>query len=175
MADPRDPFLRGAKNRLFQVVALYAPGADTFRVRLHRARGVRIGEGTFISTGALLETAFPELVWIGSNVLIGIRAVVIAHFRDGLPLEEIPPVRIEDDVFVGPGAIVLPRVTIGRGAVVAAGSVVTQSVAPMTLVQGNPAVPVARCGVPLGAKTPYWEFLRHLRALEREPESSAPR
>lgn len=88
--------------------ALYAPGADTLRVRMHRARGVRIGDGTFISTGALIETAFPELVWIGANVLIGIRAV-IAHFRDGLPLSEIPPVRMEDDVFIGPGAIVLPR------------------------------------------------------------------
>ena len=164
MAD-RDPLLRGAKNRLLQVVALYAPGADTFRVRLHRARGVRIGDGTFISTGALIETAYPELVWIGSNVLIGIRAVIIAHFRDGVPPSEIPPVRIEDDVFVGPGSIVLPRVTIGQGAVVAAGSVVTQSVAPMVLVQGNPAVPVARCGVPLGAKTPYWEFQRRLRRL----------
>lgn len=165
MTDPRDPLLRGAKNRLLQMAALYAPGADTLRVRLHRARGVRIGEGTFISTGALIETAFPELVWIGSNVLIGIRVVIIAHFRDALPLSEIPPVRIEDNSFIGPGAIVLPRVTVGQGAVVAAGSVVTQSVAPMTLVQGNPAVPVARCGVPLGAKTPYWEFQQHLRPL----------
>lgn len=166
MADDRDPFLRGAKNRLLQVLALYAPGAETLRVRMHRARGVRIGEGTFISTGALIETAFPQLVWIGSNVLIGIRAVIIAHFRDGQPLADISPVRIEDDVFVGPGAIVLPRVTIGQGSVVAAGSVVTQSVAPLTLVQGNPAVPVARCGVPLGASTPYWEFQRHLRPLD---------
>ena len=165
MTDPRDPPLRGAKNRLLQVVALYAPGAETFRVKLHRARGVRIGDGTFISTGAIIETAFPELVWIGANVLIGIRTVIIAHFRDGEPVANIPPVRIEDDVFVGPGSIVLPRVTIGQGAVVAAGSVVTQSVAPMTLVQGNPAVAVARCGVPLGVKTPYWEFQRHLRRL----------
>lgn len=165
MRDERDPLLRGAKNRLLQVVALHAPGAGTLRVRLHRARGVRIGEGTIISTDALIETAFPQLVWIGSNVLIGIRTLIIAHFRDGQPLSEIPPVRIEDDVFLGPGSIVLPRVTIGQGAVVAAGSVVTQSIPPMVLARGNPAVPIARCGVALGAKTPYWEFQQSLRPL----------
>jgi acetyltransferase-like isoleucine patch superfamily enzyme len=76
-------------------------------------------------------------------------------------------VRIEDKAFVGPGAIILPNVTIGYGAVVAAGSVVTKSVPPMTMVQGNPAEPVGYCGVPLGVKTPAAEFLRKLRPLER--------
>ena len=65
----------------------------------------------------------------------------------------------------------LPGVTIGRGAVVMAGSVVTRSVPPMTMVQGNPAAPVAKCGVPLGANTPLGEFYRALQPLRsrREP------
>ena len=61
--------------------------------------------------------------------------------------------------------IILPNVVIGRGAVVAAGSVVTRSVPPMTVVQGNPAVPVAQCGVPLGPDVTQKEFSRRLKPL----------
>lgn len=162
--------ISGLRNRLLQVVALYIPGATTTRVRLHRMRGVRIGEGAFIGTAALIETSYPHLVSIGHNVNIGIRAIIIAH----APMSPLPTgreneasfsVRIEDDAFIGPGAIVLANVTVGRGAVVTAGSVVTRSVPPMTMVRGNPAVAVARCGVPLGIHTPPQEFYRHLRPI----------
>ena len=61
--------------------------------------------------------------------------------------------------------IVLPNVSIGDGSVVTAGSVVPQSVPPMTLVQGNPAIPVARCGVPLTRETTLKEFTRKLMPL----------
>ena len=47
------------------------------------------------------------------------------------------PINIGDDVWVGGGAIILPGVTIGEGAVIAAGSVVTRDVAPRTLVAGS--------------------------------------
>nr|WP_275887151.1 DapH/DapD/GlmU-related protein [Arenimonas caeni] len=46
---------------------------------------------------------------------------------------------IEDDVWVGAGAIVLPNVVLGRGCVVGAGSVVTRSVPPGCVYAGNPA------------------------------------
>ncbi len=49
------------------------------------------------------------------------------------------PVRIEDDVWIGFNAIILKGVTIGRGAVVGAGSLVTKDVAPFTVVAGSPA------------------------------------
>ena len=152
------------------MTALYAPGATSLRVWLHRRRGVQIGEETFISTDVLLETSRPELISIGRGVVIGIRAVIIAHFRGSTTAErdrEEPgiSVRIEDEAFVGPGVIVLPGVTIGYGAVVAAGSVVTSSVEALTLVQGNPARPVAKCGIPLGTATPLDEFYRELRPL----------
>jgi acetyltransferase-like isoleucine patch superfamily enzyme len=160
----RDSPLRGAKNRLLQVIALYVPGSTTIRPALHRLRGVRIGEGTFIGTDALIETSQPQLVSIGNGVVIGIRCVLIAHFRDGVS-DGRPSVVIEDDVFIGPGAIILPHVTIGHGAVVVAGSVVSRSVPPMTMVQGNPARAVATCGVPLGMTTPLGDFLRQLKPI----------
>jgi acetyltransferase-like isoleucine patch superfamily enzyme len=159
----RDKLGRGAFNRMLQMLARFAPGAMTLRVKMHRLRGVTIGEGVFIGTDALIETSYPALVWIGDGVAIGIRSVIIGHFRGPLPPH--PTVRIERDAFIGPGVIILPNVTIGKGAVVTAGSVVTKSIPPMTLAQGNPAKPVARCGVPLGMETPYKEFSRHLRPL----------
>lgn len=53
--------------------------------------------------------------------------------------QEIAPVVIEDDVWIGTNCVILKGVRIGRGAVVAAGSIVTKDVAPFTLVGGNPA------------------------------------
>jgi acetyltransferase-like isoleucine patch superfamily enzyme len=57
----------------------------------------------------------------------------------------------------------LPGVTVGQGAIVAAGSIVTASVPPMTVVQGNPAKRVGRCEIPLGSQTSRREFIRHLK------------
>jgi len=49
------------------------------------------------------------------------------------------PIAIDNDVWIGTGSIILKGVTIGRGAIIAAGSVVTKDVLPFTIVAGNPA------------------------------------
>src|SRR5947208_14306281 len=159
--------IRQAKARILQLVAFHAPGAKSLRVRLHRWRGVKIGRDVWIGYQVLLDTSYPHLISVGNNVIISVRAMMIAHFRGP------QGIRIEDDAFIGPGAIILPNVTIGRGAVVTAGSVVSSSVAPMTVVQGNPARPIAICGVTLGEKTNMGQFLRSLRPLERHLSAEA--
>jgi acetyltransferase-like isoleucine patch superfamily enzyme len=151
--------LVGCKNRLLQLIARNAPGATSLRVWLNRWRGVIIGKNVWIGYDAIIETSYPHLVTIGDDAAVGIRATIIAHFR------EIQGVTIEPGAFIGPGVLIMPGVTIGRGAVVAAGGVVTQSVPPMTLVQGNPAKPVARIGRLLDAKTTVREFSRNLKSL----------
>lgn len=160
--------LAGARRRLLAILALYGPGAETTRVRLHRARGVRIGSGCFIGTDVIIETAFPHLVEIGDRVDLGMRTTIVAHQQGEVADEGKPSVKIGDDVFVGPGSLLLPHVTVGDGAVITAGSVVTTSVPPLTMVRGNPAEPVARCGVPLGRSTPMREFYRRLRPIKRK-------
>ena len=62
--------LTGLKNRLLQTVARIAPGAGTLRVRLHRWRGVKIGEGVWIGYDAVIETSKPQLVTIGDEAVI---------------------------------------------------------------------------------------------------------
>jgi acetyltransferase-like isoleucine patch superfamily enzyme len=166
----KERLLRGFVNRILQVLALYAPGLTSFRVWLHRLRGVRIGKNVAIGTSAIIETAHPELIWIGDNVAIGIRNVIIGHFSDSIDRNRKtydPTVRVCNNVYIGPNVTILPNVTIGEGSVIAAGSVVNKSVAPRTMVQGNPARPVAICGVPLvGEGQTYEDFLRHLRLID---------
>jgi heptaprenylglycerol acetyltransferase len=142
------------------------PGARTLRVALHRARGVHIGKDVWIGYDVILDTSRPYLITIEDGASVGIRATIIAHFR------ESHGVKIEKDAFIGPGVIILPDVVVGRGAVVTAGSVVTKSVPPMTVVQGNPAVAVARCGIPLVVGVTLKDFSRRLRPLGAQGQTS---
>jgi serine acetyltransferase len=161
-----NPF-RGLINRFLQMATMSLPGGQNLRVSMHRARGVRIGRNVWISYNVILETACPELITIDDDVFIGIGVIVIAHFK------ESRGVRIGKQAFIGPGVIILPDVEIGEGAVVTAGSVVTSSVPAMTVVQGNPAVPIARCGVPLWPDTSLKEFSRRLKPVKPVSQRSA--
>jgi acetyltransferase-like isoleucine patch superfamily enzyme len=156
-------FLPGIKNRILQALARHVPGATTWRVWLNRWRGVHIGRHVWIGYDAIIETSRPDLVTIRDRAAIQIRATIIAHFREQLG------VVIEEDATVGPGAIVLPNVTIGRGSIVAAGSVVTKSVPPKTMVQGNPARPIATVEVPLRMDVSLKEFGKGLRPIRENP------
>src|SRR5215472_139259 len=148
----KELLVRGIFNRILQLLARVLPGAQSLRVVLHRARGVRIGKKVWIGYDVILDTSRPFLITLEDGCAVSVRVTVVAHFR------ESTGVRIERDAFIGPGAIILPNVVIGRGAVVTAGSVVTRSVPPMTVVRGNPAIPVAKCGIPLGPNVTLKEF-----------------
>lgn len=88
-------------------------------------------------------------ITIKDNVLIGVGARVYDsdfHSLDRLKRQvgeqegiHVEPVLIEDNVWIGAYAFILKGVTIGEGAIVAAGSVVTHNVAPNTIVGGSPA------------------------------------
>jgi serine acetyltransferase len=155
--EPKEALLRGIVSRILQLLARNLPGARTTRVLLHRARGVRIGRGVWIGYDVVLDTAQPHLISIEDGATISIGALLVAHFK------EFRGIRIEQDAFIGPRAIILPNVVIGRGAVVKAGSVVSQSVPPMTVVQGNPAVAVAQCTIALQQDVSLKSFSRGLR------------
>ena len=97
-------------------------------------------------TGTTLVAA--DRVVIGDRVLVGGNASIVDFDFHPLSPEAraeninagtAAPIVIEDDVFVGGDALILKGVTVGEGAVVGAGSVVTQDVSPRTVVAGNPA------------------------------------
>lgn len=106
---------------------------------------IHIGHDTLINFN--LTVLDEATVTIGNHVLIGPNVSIYtachpldAETRDTF-VEWAEPVTIGDSVWVGGGATFCPGVTVGEGAVVAAGSVVVHDVPPYTLVAGNPAKP----------------------------------
>jgi len=102
---------------------------------------LRIGDRTFINSG--VSICAQASVSIGSDCAIGNLSLIMDtdfHVPGNL-LARPPaqPVVIEDGVWLGARVTVLKGVTIGQGAVVAAGAVVTRDVPPRTLVGGVPA------------------------------------
>lgn len=84
---------------------------------------------------------------IGDNVSISAEVCIITvdHDLQSPDFEgRIRQVVIEDYVFIGTRAMILPGVTLGKGCAVAAGSIVTKSVAPFAIVAGVPAKPIGR-------------------------------
>lgn len=109
-------------------------------VRFYDPRNIVIGEDTVIGEGAVLDGR--DKLTIGNHVDIA-SEVMIYNSEHDLSSEDFAAhngtVRIEDYVFIGPRAIILPGVTIGKGGVVGAGAVVTRDVPPHAIVAGVPA------------------------------------
>ena len=108
------------------------------------AKNISIGDGTFLNTH--IRFGCPsDPVTIGRNCLIGPNVMFettnhsLIHVPNKGRSRFNQPITLEDEVWIGAGAIILSGVTVGRGAVIAAGSVVTKDVSPMTLVGGIPA------------------------------------
>lgn len=110
------------------------------RAEIYHPEGVSVGPHTTIGDSAFLDGR--SGLSIGARVNLG--SHVRIYTRDHDPqshdfAERGAAVTIEDYAWVSSHAIVLPGVTIGRGAVVAAGSIVTKDVPPLAIVGGNPA------------------------------------
>jgi len=104
---------------------------------------IRIGARGFVNYNCVFLDCAP--IVIGDHLQMGpaVQLYTASHpidpdeRRSGL--EAAQPIRIGNDVWIGGGSIVLPGVSIGDGAVIGAGSVVTRDVAPRCIVAGNPA------------------------------------
>lgn len=130
-------FKRWARNAFF-------PG---WRIRLLRWCGYQIGRDVYIADDLLIAEELEDRgnLTLGDRVSIAPRVTLVlsshpnnSRIRAVAPVKRAPIV-IEDDVWLGAGVVVLPGVRIGRGAIVGANSVVTQDVAPLHVVAGQPA------------------------------------
>jgi len=137
-------------------------------------RTITIGDDVYIGPGAKFA-ASKVFITIGNKVLFGPNVTIMAgdhntgvigqfliDVKEKRP-EDDQPVSIEDDVWIGSGAIILKGVRLARGTIVAAGSVVTCDTLPYSVVAGVPARV-------LRVRWPIDKILEHERALY--PESN---
>lgn len=169
MSNPLSSLLLAAVRRMATRLRLWrarAPqrrfGRDLHvgsRVRLWAPEHLEIGDASYLGHEVSIQTN----CLIGRHVLVADRVAFVGrhdhdHRTPGVPVRfghwvgsqtRPSPFRgegvvVEDDVWIGYGALLLSGVAVGRGAIVAAGAVVRDSVAPYDIVAGNPAVPVGR-------------------------------
>lgn len=161
--DPEYPNIFKVASRTMQLSAELNRSADINRIRellsqitvssidqstsvlapLHINLGIftRIGKNVFINH----DCTFLDIggITIEDDVLIGPKVSLITESHPLSPAERkaliVKPIVIKRNVWIGAGATILPGVTVGENAVVAAGAVVSKDVSPNTVVAGIPA------------------------------------
>ncbi len=137
------------KKKLLKLVAKHIPGCG-LRISLLRMCGYIIGNHVYIGEDLIIiddlsDTGNNFSLSIGDRASISPRVTFVMHTQ---PNESrIVPyvnshqgsINIGSDAWIGTGAVILPNIMIGEGAVVGANSVVTKSVDPYTVVGGVPA------------------------------------
>lgn len=139
----------------------FGKAAKALRVALARQISPHIGRGVNIEKGAYVfdDTVMGDYsgigvnceicrgLTLGKNVMMGPECLFYStsHKFDKAAKRfegytEIKPIVIGDDVWIGRRAIIMGGVTIGQGAIIGAGAVVTKNIPPYTLAAGNPAV-----------------------------------
>ncbi|WP_152395668.1 acyltransferase [Paenibacillus guangzhouensis] len=128
---------KGVKNFISIQMARYCPHLPLKNWIYRRMLGMKIGKDTAFGLMVMVDVFFPERISIGDNSIIGYNTTILAH--EYLIKEyRLGDVLIGSNVMIGANSTILPGVTIGDNAVVAAGSVVHKDVAAGQFVGGNP-------------------------------------
>ncbi|MDB8567894.1 DapH/DapD/GlmU-related protein [Turicibacter sanguinis] len=114
------------------------------KIKISSGENLTIGDNSGIGEESFIQDI--GNITIGHNVLMGPKVMIFTANHEikkskkicqqGIKIKDVI---VEDDVWIGAGAIILPGVHIKKGAVIGAGSVVTKDVAEYTIVGGNPA------------------------------------
>lgn len=113
--------------------------------KFYNVRKIKIGEDSIIGEGVVLDGR--DSLIIGNHVDIASEVMIYNSehdVRDSSFMATSAPVTIGDYVFIGPRAIILPGIKVGRGAVIGAGAVVTKDVEDLSIVGGVPAKEIGK-------------------------------
>lgn len=139
-AERREELLRKLLGSVGENVEVLSP------LQVDYGCNISLGSWSFINHGAYLMDCAP--ISIGSHVFIGpnfgaytAQHPLVADERNQ-GLERALPITIEDDVWIGGDVKVMPSVTIGRGSVIGAGSLVTRDIPAGVIARGVPCKPI---------------------------------
>jgi acetyltransferase-like isoleucine patch superfamily enzyme len=147
---PPAAHLRAIRKKFWKSLAKNFP-LNAVRVRALRAAGYQVGNSVFLGVELHVTDSLhsdSSSLSIGDRVAIAPRVMIIisSHPNRSRLIAEVGAVKgqvtICADAWIGAGAILLPNVTVGEQAIVAAGAIVTKDVPPRTVVGGNPARPL---------------------------------
>ena len=134
--------LKRIKQIFFMYLANTLPLRGHQRWRLVKRGGVDIKGPCWIYRNVYFDSVAPHLITIGRGVTITQDITILTHFLDPTQKERmyrLGKVVIEDDVFIGCNTVICNAVTIGKGAIIGAGSIVTKDIPPYQVWAGNPA------------------------------------
>ncbi len=137
-----------------------------------RMLGVKLGKNVLVSTKKW--STEPWLITIGDNVQVTKDVYFHTHGGGHVARSLYPdfdcfgPIVVEDDAYIGSGTHIMPGVTIGKGCLVGAGSVVTKSTPPHSVIAGNPAHYVCSVAEYIEKNLPYNAGTKGLSERERK-------
>lgn len=109
------------------------PMFPSLRIFLYSLAKVSIGKNVFIGSYVLIDDQYPELVTIEDNATLSYRCTILAH-DDSKGI--LSPVTIKQNAWIGACVTILPGVVINEGAIIGAGTIITQDVLSKTKVVG---------------------------------------
>ena len=130
-------------KKIFCLIGNYLP--PKLNCFFYKLSGVKLNlKKVWIGNKCYLDTNFPEEIVIRDNVCISSEVSIVCHFDPSRSIKNHSIKKykkkdiIEEDVFIGPKSIIMPGVVIRKNTFVRAGSVITKSTKPNTIVYGNP-------------------------------------
>ena len=143
-------------RKLKRWIAINHPDNRT-RLPFYRMTNVTIGKDTVVNQYMVVSDDYEPLVQLGDRVAVSPNvSIIAASAPNNSRLNDIPevkerlvcqrPVVVEDDVWIGTGAILLPGVTVGARSIIAAGAVVSKDIPPDSVAAGAPARVTRRIG-----------------------------
>lgn len=126
------------------MISYYKYKSDRLRLAQRIEQGLKVGKNVYIMEDVEFDVNYPFLIEIGDDCRISKGVRILAHdattFRE-LGITRLAPVKILEGTFIAEKAIILPGVTIGPRALIAAGSVVNRDIGEDKAAAGNPARP----------------------------------
>ena len=141
-------------KKIFKIFGKNLP-SNKCRIFFFRLAGYKIGGDVYIGEDLIISDKLKDKnnLEIGNRVAISPRVTIVTHSNpNNSRLSRVMPdkegkVTICKDVWLGTGCVILPGITVGECAIVAAGAVVTKNVEPKTIVGGVPAKKISEIDI----------------------------